>query len=180
LNDNMPDDVRQRLLPYVPRLIGTSTEEHEPARDEHFAWAAVRIFAPAALRAAGRRRMASRLQAAPSLPDAKEVASGILERLGPMSGRPTFLPGWEATHRAFRAAGAADYHARRGERPALNDGYTAGYCAASAAFHAQEAGVPGIWELGFEVLEGVLAIGAPQPEPQRLPTAEPEPALLGA
>lgn len=53
INDHMPDDVRQRLLPYLPRLIGTASADYEQERIEYFAWQTIRVFTPAALRAQG-------------------------------------------------------------------------------------------------------------------------------
>ena len=53
LNDSMPDDQRQKLLTYIPKLIGTrSTRSLEIKRGYFFADAAVRIFAPRVLRSA--------------------------------------------------------------------------------------------------------------------------------
>src|SRR5690348_205251 len=54
LNDRMPNDQRQRLLPFVARLAGTAdTREVEWQRVEYLALAAVNKFAVRALDAAG-------------------------------------------------------------------------------------------------------------------------------
>lgn len=47
-NDGMPDDYRKKLIPFLPRLVGTVSPEHEQARAEHFAWAAYRVTLPLA------------------------------------------------------------------------------------------------------------------------------------
>jgi hypothetical protein len=54
LNDYFPsDNKRNLLLPYLPQVVGTVSPEHEQERTEYLAWAAITIFAPIALRAAG-------------------------------------------------------------------------------------------------------------------------------
>lgn len=52
-NDRMDDTTRQRLLPYLPRLVGTVSPAHEQGRAEALAWAALTVFAPLALEVAG-------------------------------------------------------------------------------------------------------------------------------
>src|SRR5450759_2471860 len=53
LNDWLPDDARQRLKVYIPRLVGTAEPEIELRRAFACADAAVRVFAPLAFAAAG-------------------------------------------------------------------------------------------------------------------------------
>ena len=53
LNDWLPDDARQRLKVYIPRLVGTAEPELELRRAFACADAAVRVFAPLAFAAAG-------------------------------------------------------------------------------------------------------------------------------
>lgn len=53
LNDWLPDDARQRLKAYIPRLIGTAEPDLELRRAFACADAAVRIFAPLGFAAAG-------------------------------------------------------------------------------------------------------------------------------
>src|SRR5271165_2784476 len=43
-NDGAPDDVRQRFLPYLHRIAGSRSDEHEAARVRVLVMAAVRIF----------------------------------------------------------------------------------------------------------------------------------------
>src|SRR6185369_18013100 len=52
-NDNMPDDIRQRLLAFLPRIAGSKSSAHEQIRVRILVLAALRIFAPRALDAAG-------------------------------------------------------------------------------------------------------------------------------
>ncbi len=53
LNDWLPDDARQRLKAYIPRLVGTAEPDLELRRAFACADAAVRVFAPLAFAAAG-------------------------------------------------------------------------------------------------------------------------------
>jgi len=162
INDNMPEDLRQGLLPYLPRLVGTASEELEPARDQYFAWQTIKVFAPAALRSQGYRGFASRLERAKYFYDAQEVSRGILAA---MSEKRVVQPVGLAVHRAYRAAASASYAAKGDDDPLrfLDELSSCGYLAASAAFHSHLAGSLGIWEKIFETLEGVLSIGQPSP-----------------
>ena len=64
-NDAMPEDVRQRLLPYLHRIAGSRSLDHEAAR-VHVLWlAAVRVFTPLGLDGAGLHGMADRLRTLP-------------------------------------------------------------------------------------------------------------------
>jgi hypothetical protein len=63
-NDAMPDDVRQRLIAYLPRIAGSRSADHEAARLRVMVMAAVRVFAPHALDAAGLHDHAATLRAA--------------------------------------------------------------------------------------------------------------------
>ncbi len=65
-NDAMPDDVRQRLLNYLPRIAGSRSPDHEARRLRVLVLGAVRVFAPIALDIAGLPAEAERLR---SLPD---------------------------------------------------------------------------------------------------------------
>ena len=63
LNDWLPNDARQRLKAYVPRLVGTAEPDLELRRAFACADAAVRVFAPLALAAAGLVEEAAKLGA---------------------------------------------------------------------------------------------------------------------
>lgn len=71
-NDGMPDDTRQRLLPYLHRIAGSKSPEHQAARTQILTLGALRVFAPSALDAAGLHRHAARLRA---LPDDVDMAA---------------------------------------------------------------------------------------------------------
>lgn len=165
INDNIPDDQRQRLLPYLPRLVGSVSEDHEQARHEYFAWQAVRVFAPAALRAQGYRRFERQLENAKSLPRALDIAEAIQRGIIAQEGGDEPSPAQLAAHRAGSAAGAAMWFASqrgdffKGASPITP--YTeCADAAAGAAFQAYRAGVVDIWDKALDALDGALAIGA--------------------
>ena len=74
INDMLPDGERNRLLPYLPRLVGTVAPQHQQARAEYLTWQAVRVFAPMALRAVGLYDHAAKLEAQTDLRDAAYAA----------------------------------------------------------------------------------------------------------
>ena len=165
INDNMPDDLRQGLLPYLPRLIGSVSEEHEQARHEYFAWQTVRVFAPAALRAQGYRRYARSLENAATLFRARDIAETIQHGVMAKEGDGELTPAQLAAHRADRAAGAAMWFASQRDdffkgASAITPYTECADAAAGAAFQAHRAGVVDIWDMALEALDGALAIGA--------------------
>ncbi len=159
INDHLPDNLRHRLLAYVPRIIGTVSAEHEQECIEYFAWKTIRVFAPAALRAQGYKGFPAALERAEDLYKAMRVAQAIRERI---SNKRELTPVDLAVHRAYRAAASAQYSALHQHVLFWDEYSNCGYLAASAAFQAYEAGSADIWERVFETLERVLAIGSPQ------------------
>lgn len=166
INDHMPDDMRQKLLPYQPRLIGTVSEEHEQERHEYFAWQAIGVFAPAALRAQGYMRFARVLENAETFGRARHVADvlqrGLMRK--ELGDEPT--PALLAVHRAWRAAGAAMWFASHQDdffkgASSITPYTQCADAAAGAAFQAHRAGAAGVWDKVFEALDGVLSIGPP-------------------
>ena len=70
LNDRMPDDQRQRLLPYIVRIAGSkATPEVERLRAYKAATYAVKVFAPLVLDARGFTDHAATLRAVPDITD---------------------------------------------------------------------------------------------------------------
>jgi hypothetical protein len=179
INDNMPDDIRQGLLPYLPRLVDTVSGEHEQERHEFFALQAVRVFAPAALRARGYRRFATVLEKADCLVSACLTAETISKALGKKEVAYPPTPVQLAVNHARRAAGGALWFSKMREdffkgATSMTPFTACADAAASAAFQAFDAGCTDVWPLAFEALEGALEIGASGLEEVRLP------ARLGA
>jgi hypothetical protein len=158
INDAMDNKDRQRLLPYLPRLVGTVSPEHEQARAECLAWHAITVFAPPALHAAGLHEHAEKL-------------AGFDRARGFQEAAATARAAYTATHaanaanaadaaaRAAYAANAADSAARAADAAAdaayapARAAYTANaaYATARAAYTATD--------LMLAALDAVLAIG---------------------
>ena len=62
INDRMPDSDRQKLVAYLPRLVGTVSPEHEQERAEYLAWHAITVVAPGVLERAGLKHHAATLR----------------------------------------------------------------------------------------------------------------------
>jgi hypothetical protein len=168
LNDNMPDDVRQKLLPYLPRLIGLNSKDHEQERHEYFAWQTIRVFAPAALRAQGYRRFARVLENADTLVSAWCIAEVVQRGLMRKETANELTPAYLAAHRASRAASAAMWFADKQDDPFKGASSITPYtecaeAAAGAAFQAHRAGATDIWDKVLQALEGVMSL-APEQE----------------
>lgn len=117
-NDALPDATRQRLIPFIPRLVGTAGD---PKADEVRAWMAtdwlVRTFTVAWLRKAGLTARADDLAALPALSSIKlaKAAQPIIEAAGKEAAAARDATGdaawvavgdaaWAATGVAARAA----------------------------------------------------------------------------
>ena len=94
-NDSMPDDVRQRLLPYLHRIAGSRSASHEGARVRVLQLAALRVFAPRALDAAGLHDHAQRLRDLPDDVDMKAAAAAA-ERAATWAAERAAAAAWAA------------------------------------------------------------------------------------
>lgn len=142
LNDAMPDDQRQRLLPYLSRIAGSRSKAHEQARAEVLARGAVRVLAPIALDAAGLHGEAERLRALPADCTMEEAAAAA----------------W-AEEAARVAAWAADAAARKAAAARAEAAAT--WTAAATARAAADAAA---WDAALRLLSDALDAG-PQGEP---------------
>ena len=141
-NDAMPDDVRQRLLAYLPRIAGSRSPAHEARRAKILVVAAFRVFASGALDAAGLPDEAAALRII-----ADQLDHGLSYGAAGAAARAAWAAG--AAARAAWAAGVAA---------------TAAGAAARAARAAKAAEAAEVWEDYFSVLDAVLEAG-PQGEP---------------
>ena len=131
-NDGADDETRQRLIPFIPRLIGTADD---PQADAARAWLAtdwlVRTFAPQWLRKAGLDDEAEALETLPELTTAELARSAqpIIDRV-----RAKADAAWAAAWDAARAAaGDAAGDAARAAARATKGSYNAKYAAARKA-----------------------------------------------
>jgi hypothetical protein len=130
LNDLMPKDQRQRLIPYVMRLAGTAdTPKIEVRRAEYLGMQAVNVFAAIALDAAGLHDNAERCRKAMDLKQAKAAAALRTAACG---------VAWAAREAAAWAA--RDW-------------------VLSANFAARAAAEASAWDDSLRTMDGVLAIG---------------------
>ncbi|HEY8988190.1 MAG TPA: hypothetical protein VIM39_04150, partial [Candidatus Limnocylindrales bacterium] len=95
LNDWLPDDERQRLKAYIPRLVGTAEPDLEVRRGFACADAAVRVFAPLAFAAAGLVEEAAKLRAHAPVGGGVGGVGGAVGRVvvGVVGGRSDALSG---------------------------------------------------------------------------------------
>ena len=147
-NDEMPNDVRQRLLPYLHRVAGSRSPKHEVVRLQVMWRGALRVFAPRALDAAGLHEHAQRLR---SLPD--DVEPTMAERTALAVAEEARGWGVPQTARVIETAAEA------ASRGADARGAT---CAAWAAAGSEKA--EAAWDDYFKVLDAALNAG-PQGEP---------------
>lgn len=157
LNDAMPDEIRQRLRPYLARMIGTAGDGRSKERRWKMADWAIHHAAPLAQEAIGREDLAEKLRAAPKVVDRKsgEKAAEIAREV------------WAANYAAANAADAANaanaaYHAAATTTAAAADAADA----AAYAYAARSAMWERLWPSIADLLEAMLpteAIDLPEP-----------------
>ena len=64
-NDRLPDEKRQGLIKYIPRLVGTVSPQHEQERSEYLAWQAITVITPNAMEQIGLMEHAQKLRSVP-------------------------------------------------------------------------------------------------------------------
>jgi hypothetical protein len=137
INDNLDDVARQKLVAYLPRVIGTRSPEHEQERAEYLAWQAIRVFAPIALDIAGLPKDAANLRGFQG--SLKAAADAIYAAA--------------AANAAAAAANAAADAIYAADAVNAADAVHAADAAANAADAAADV------DLTIGALDGVLAIG---------------------
>lgn len=76
LNDWLPDDLRQRLRPYLARCLGTADDGLDQKRSFMLADWAVRVALPVAIEPMGRER-AEKLRALPEIVDEETAYAAV-------------------------------------------------------------------------------------------------------
>ena len=137
LNDAMPTKQRQRLIPLIPRLIGTAQPELEQQRAYLLADVAMRVLAPMALRSAHLDDDAGKLEALPPIIDKRSARA--------------------AADAAYAAADAAAYAAARAAaRAAAYAAADAADAAARAAAYAAYAAYAAPWDVAIAAFEHAI------------------------
>ena len=184
-NDRMPDDIRQKLLPYLHRIAGSRSIGHEQARMRILQLAALRIFAANALDSAGLHNHATRLRALPDDVDMKKAAAAAAAAwAAAVAGAAAAAWAAMAAQAAARAAAnaaAADAAAADAAMAAwaawaaraAADAAAWAAAADAAAWAAADAAAAdaAAWDDYFVVLDQVLNAG-PQGEPWSADTVE--------
>jgi hypothetical protein len=140
LNDSMPDDVRQKLRPYLARMIGSADDRLAPSRSWRMVDWAAREVVPLTLETVGRGDLSAELRALRPVrhyPSAQQAAD-VLQRASGAAGLDA-----RVRHVVRVAASAA-----RGRVPSQ--------VAETAARAAQDVGVAGIWPRVLSLLDELL------------------------
>src|SRR6266545_2074194 len=109
-NDALDDQTRQRLIPFIPRMVGTASDGADEARAWTLTDWLVRVCAPAFLRTAGLTEQAQQLEGAPPITGPESAASlqGALD----MAAAAAWVAAGDATgDAAWAAAGDAAWAA---------------------------------------------------------------------
>jgi hypothetical protein len=179
VNDALDDTDRQRLKPFIPRLVGTVDPEAELARAEYLAWQSIRVFLPFVMEIVGVPSEAERLRTFKgSLKDACRRATVLSSHI-------TVRPAYNAVASAGHAAAEAAAALARDSRARFLSGQAAS-CVTAATLAAQAAAdalvLPYYASMGqrapmvdavIAALDGVLKIGrqAAPIAPERLARA---------
>jgi hypothetical protein len=156
INDRLGDDFRQRLLPYVPRLVNTrSTPEIELRRAYRVADWAVRRFAVEALLSASRAMLAIGLQ---EHADKLQGHATTLQELAPIVDEGTAAGAAGAARAAARAAGATGAAGAAGAARAA--ARAAGATGAAGAAGDAGAAAGAVHDLALLCLDDLLSVTA--------------------
>ena len=157
LNDSMDDETREKLKPYIMRLIGTNNgKEQEQERAKVLAWAAVTEFAPFALEKSGLTEGAARLR---NLPLYDWAAAAKAAEAAEAAARAAKAEEAEtATARAAWTAEAAAGAAGDAVWAAWSAGARTGAMTAWAAAAAAGAAETEVWDMALSALDKALAV----------------------
>jgi hypothetical protein len=167
LNDWLPDDARQRLKVYIPRLVGTAAPDLELRRAFACADAAVRVFAPLAFVAAGLVEEAAKLGALAPV-DRESAARSAAESAASLAAcSAASLAAWSAAESmrsaadsarlAARSARSASSAARSAAVESARSAESAQAAARSAARAVESAPEAAARSAAFELLDRLIA-----------------------
>lgn len=151
LNDRMPREWRQKLRPYLARMIGTAGDRHDPERVYVLQDWTVRTVVAKAFEVANLDDEAQRLRTLAPVVDAATVSAA--NAAADVARRAAVRAGDGGGAEAVLAAAAANA-AQHGKRA------TASHSAVAAAAHAANAAMyvqlPSIWQSALETLDKLL------------------------
>ncbi len=156
INDTMPAEERQRLIPFLPRLAGTVAPGHVWARAEHLARHALQAAAPVALGAIGLHAEAVAVRRAGNWVDAARAAQAAAD-----TAEAVVAAAWEgslALRAARHAAARLSTQARDIAVVARRNAYDAHHAALVAGSAARAAGAVQARDLGQAAWAATTAI----------------------
>lgn len=155
--DVMPDKIRQRLIAYLPRLVGTVSGPHEIIRAEIAARAAGAEFAWRALLAAGLDDHAAKAREVFLSGDLRIAAAASI--LAYNEADPEEMESWARLVNRNRRAVTSTKSARIAALYVIRDPTYAAASASYAAAAASGNGGDDVWDAWFTTLDAMLAAG---------------------
>lgn len=143
-NDAMDDKTRQRFVPFMARMAGSYSPEHDNARRRIMVLAATRVFLPLAMEAAKFDDEAAKLRALPDYASNSDLANAANAAFAAAEAAADAV--------AANAAANASYSAADVANAAGAAAYVAGAAASNAACAV-------VWDAYFIVLNDVLNAG---------------------
>lgn len=146
-NDRLPHDQRQRLVPIIPRLVGTVDSDGEQARADWAVWQVFAVILPEAVSAAGAPELARSMRSVPvyDWEAALKVATWAGSAMAEIDPTTSRAIAWACEALSWARAGALEWA-------------SAG-AASAASWAAQAMGTDDAWDHVFRILEGMLVVG---------------------
>ncbi|KIA72713.1 hypothetical protein ANMWB30_24810 [Arthrobacter sp. MWB30] len=168
LNDNLDNDDRQRLVPFLPRIVGTANDNKDIARSYLALDWLIRTYTPTLLDFANLTEEAQALRdlhqvvdiasaeaAGPVVRAGTEAADATQNTVGNAAGHATFTVGRFAYWPANGAWGATWFAARSRPTAWPNAGHAAAAAAGAAARHAVRAAAgAAVWDHAWSASMG--------------------------
>ena len=160
INDTMPSEERQKLVAYLPRLIGTQVDTAAKVkRAELIALATIRTIVPIALRAIGLNDHADKLACFDGTLSAASAASDAASRAASDAASDASFAARYAASAAHSASYAADDAASYTASLAASAASDAASFAASAAARSAAASdASAVWAAVFLILDAALDV----------------------
>ena len=153
INDCIPNERRDELWQFAVRIAGTASPEHDQARAEYLAMAAVNKFAVMACAGRIDQKLVDAMRDAKTLGAARAAAAAATADAAAAGAYAAAAGAYAAAARADADAYAA---AARAADAAAGAARAADAAAGAAAYAAATAAV---WDCALEVLNGLLEIG---------------------
>ena len=146
-NDRLPDHQRQRLIPFLPKLVGTVEPENAPARADWAVWQVFAVVLPDVVSAAGAPELARSMRAVPiyDWEAALDVGSWAASAMAEIDQTASRAIAWGCEALSWARAGSSDW--------------AAAGAASAATWSCAAIGTEQAWDHVFRILEGMLVVG---------------------